>query len=349
MQIHGHADFAQEALERADPFRGGHRRVRCIRLHAHHIHGKLCETADVLRIHVPRPGGPDGSQAGSVRHIEHPAQFVFQFVAGPVPHQAALRQAVVRQASAPHDLRAGAIILRIRQHLEHIFLHGPQQGLRDAVGQVHVVLAGKIPFHRVHHDIRHAGRRLVRRQSIGQFGIQGGKPRPAEGAGNAPLVQVRFVGNHTGVAHLAARGREGEHAAHRQGRLRFRAAQEEIPHIARIGNPVRNGLAHIDHAAAAHRQQEIDSFFPAKVDTLPRHTQARIGDHTAKRQIINSFLRQLAANPVQQARPAHTATAEHDQHPGAAIFLQQGGHLLLRIPTENHLGRRVIRKSFHYK
>ena len=201
----------------------------------------------------------------------------------------------------------------------------------------------------MHHDVRHAGRRLVRRQSIGQLGIQGGKPRPAEGTGNAPLVQVRFVGNHTGVAHLAARGREGKHAAHRQGRLRFRAAQEEIPHIARIGDAIGDDLGHVNDTAAAHGQQEIDSFFPAKVDTLPRHTQARIGDHTAKRQIINSFLRQLAANPVQQARPAHTATAENDQYLVAAIFLQQGGHLLLRIPTENHLGRRVIRKSFHYK
>ena len=75
--------------------------------------------------------------------IEHAAQFVLQLMRGPVVAHATTRQAVVHQATTPHDLCTVTIILWILQDGKHGVFDAPQHGLCHIGGEIHVVILVK--------------------------------------------------------------------------------------------------------------------------------------------------------------------------------------------------------------
>ena len=217
-----------------------------------------------------------------MRDVKHATELVFELVRGPVALQATTGQVVVGKTAAPHDLGAVAVVFRGLQDCENALLHRAQQGFGDRVGEGHIVIVREIALHRVHHDVRDTGSRLVRRQGKGTAGVHDGEFGTAEVVGVTDLVVAVLVGDDARIAHLAAGGRDGQHAGDRQAGFRFRLAGIDVPHFAVERHAIGDCLQGIDDAAAADGQQEIDALAAAQFDALVDLGQARIGHDTAQ-------------------------------------------------------------------
>ena len=184
------------------------------------------------------------------------------------PAVSAAGEVVVGQAARPHNAGAGVVVRRVLHRLLRRVHDRAHQPLGDGVRRLHRLIPGEVPLHCVRDDVRAAGRRLIRRQREHQLRVHQRELQAAEVAAQAALLAVLLVGDDRGIAHLAARGGDGQHAADGIRRLRRRFLFIEVPHIAVVGEAVSNRLRGIDHAAAADGEQKVNALFSAKLNTF---------------------------------------------------------------------------------
>ena len=206
---------------------------------------------------------------------------------------------------------------------------------------------GEIALHRVHDHVRHAGRRLVRGQGEGADRVHDGEPGPAHLVGIAQLHVAVLVRDDAGFAHLAARGRDGEHAGDREVAFRRGLAQVEVPDFAVIRDAAGDGLGRVDDGAAADGEDEIHALLAAQVDAFVDERQARVRNDPAQADEVHAAVAEQPADLVQQAGLLGALAAVMDQHLVAAVFLHEGGHFLLGLLPEHDFGRGMIDEISH--
>ena len=180
-------------------------------------------------------------------HVEHSRELVLQLVSGPIVADATACQAIVHQASRPHDLGSIAVIGWIIQHKRDGVPHTPQTGFCDVGGHVHVVILAEISLHGVHHHIRHASRSLVGRKGEGTLRIHDGKLGSGKGVAVPNLHVSVIIRYHACLTHLTARSWYGEYGSHGKHGGRSGFSKIEIPDLTRVRNSVSNGLRRVYH------------------------------------------------------------------------------------------------------
>ena len=196
-------------------------------------------------------------------------------------------------------------------------------------------------------NVRAASRRLIGRQRKGQLRIHQRKAAAAQIAAHAALLPRLIVGNDRRIAHLTARGGNGQDTSHRNRRLRRCLLRVEIPHVSVVAQAVANGLAGIDHAAAAHRQQEIHTLGAAKGEALLHLGKPGIRHHAAQLDIADARFLQRGLDRVQQAAALDAAAAVMQQCFRAAELFHHLARAALRIPSEQHLRGRKVAEIIH--
>lgn len=287
----------------------------------HHIDRKLHEARYAYRHHIACPAPPYGRQTGTVRHIEQGAQLVLQVVCCPIAHRAATRQIVVRQRACPHDLCAPTVVRRIFQDDRDRLHRRAQDRLGHGIRDGHIILEREVSLHRVHHNIRHAARRLIGGERVGVFGVHNGKAATRKLGCVAALEPPLFVRNNATVRHLAAGGGNRQHTTQRQAARHSTFAVEQTPYIPLIGRSEGDCLRRVDHAAAPDGQDEVNGVFAAKGNTLTHQRKARIGNNTAQLAKGDPRLLKVLADLGQQSRAFGTLAAVVEQDLRAAIFL----------------------------
>ena len=199
----------------------------------------------------------------------------------------------------------------------------------------------------MHHHVRDAGGRLVRRQGEGAAGIHDGELGAGDVVGIADLDVAVLVGDDARFAHLAAGGRDGQHARDGQADLGLGLAGVEVPDFAVVRHAIGDGLGGVDHAAAADGQQEIDALLAAEGDALVHLGQARIGDDAAQLEDFQPAFAEQVADLVQEAGLGGALATEVDQDLVAAVFLDQSGDLFFGMLSEHDLRRSVVVKISH--
>ena len=199
----------------------------------------------------------------------------------------------------------------------------------------------------MHHDVGSAAGGLVSGEGVGQFRVHHGEFAPAQVTVVPTLDAAFFLGDHAGIAHLAACRGDGEHGtdggAARGGVL----VVVQIPHVKIVGKAVADGLGRVNDATAAYRQQEIHALFAAQLDAPIDQRQPGVGLYPAQGNIGDTSLIQRGIHPVQQAAFLGALPTEVDQHFSSALFFAQLPHLVFYALAEDHLGGRLEYKLVH--
>ena len=256
----------------------------------------------------------------------------------------------MRQRTGPHDLGAGVIIARVFVQDLRIFDHGAQQRFGNGVGQLHVALGGKVPFHRVHHDVGTAAFGLVVGQGQRQFGVHHRKPR----AGDIVIVRAFqrrfFVGDNAAVAGLAARRGNGQHRSHRQAGPGLALARKQLPDIVfRFCQAIGDRLGRVDGRTAAHRQQEVHAFALADLNAFVHLADVRVGHNAAQQMAGDARRAHRRDNAFHQTAFDNTLASVNHQHFCAVVFLHIGGGLGMRAAAEDDLCRGIESKIVCHK
>ena len=276
------------------------------------------------------------------------AQRVAELVRGEVLPAAEAGQAVVRQGACPHDLAHGRFVMRVTHSGGAVFQHDAQQRLGQLIRQSVIGDGVKIPVERVHENVAHAARDLMHRERRGEQGVENGEGRAVERGVEAALFACLCVGQNGGVARLAAGCRDGQHNADGHGSCQRRAALPELPDIcAGVGRAVGDGLAGVDDAAAADRQNQLRTRFQRQLHALAGQRRARVRLHAAERAILNARLVQKPEHAVKQSTFLRARAAIDDQHARKSAFFQQLRQLLCAACAEHDLSRYEIFKSVH--
>ena len=287
----------------------------------HHIDSEAHKAAHVLVHHIACPTGPHGSQPCTMRHIEHTAEFMFQLMGCPVITDTTPSQSVVHQTAAPHNLGTITVVFGILEDSKHGVLHAAQQGFSQICCQVHVVVFSEITLHRVHHHVSHTCRCLIRGQSEGAARIHDGKFGTGKVVGIAEFHIPVLVGNHTGLAHLAACSRNGEHSSQWQHGSRFCLALIEIPHIALVWHSIGDALGGVNDTTASNGKDEINTFPTTQFDAFLSQRKTRIGHHTPQFHEINTCLLKQTYDFHQEPRTNGTLPTIMHQHFRSTILL----------------------------
>ena len=177
--------------------------------------------------------------------------------------------------------------------------HRAQQSLGDLVGEQVAGDRGEVPVQSVHHNVHHSAGDLVGGQGVGELRVQNGELGPEQVGAQPPLHQRLVMGENGGVAGLAAGGGDGEHHSDGQNLLHRPLPLPEVPQIGlRIRRPQGDGLGRVDHAAAAHGQDQVGPEVQGLLHPLPGLKQTGVGVDAAE-------------GLVGQSRPV-----QRGQHPG---------------------------------
>ena len=215
--------------------------------------------------------------------------------------------------------------------------HSAEQRLRDGVGQF-VVQRIEIPVQRVHHDVGDAAGHLIHRQRIGQLRVHDGKFGAVQIRGQAALAPGGKVGQHGGIAGLAARRGNREDDAHRQRRGRNALAAPVFPDVhGGVGGADGNGLGGVNGGAAAHGQNEIRLKFDGGADAVLRVVQGRIRFRASEGLVGQSRGIQQPADLLQQAAFLNAAAAIDDENAVSPVFADIVSGTALGILAENDL------------
>ena len=188
----------------------------------------------------------------------------------------------------------------------------------------------------------------MRRERRGEQRVENGEGRAVEGRIESALLPCLRIGQNGGVARLAAGRRNGQHDADGHGFTQRRAALPEFPDIrAGIGRAVGDGLAGVDDAAAADRQNQLRTRFQRQLHALAGQRRARVRLHAAERAILNACLVQKPEHAVKQSAFLRARAAVDDQHARKSAFFQQLRQLLRAACAEHDLSRYEIFKSVH--
>ena len=199
----------------------------------------------------------------------------------------------------------------------------------------------------MHHNVRRAAGRLVGGQGVGQLGVHHRELAPAQVAVVPPLDAALLLGDNAGIAHLAACRGDGQHRAQGGAGLGGVLPVVQVPHVKVVGQAVANGLGGVDHAAAAHRQQEVHALLLAQFNALVHQREPGIGLHPAQRHVGDARRVQRGVHPVQQAAFLGALPAKVNQHFRGALLLAQLANLVFHTFAKDHLGGGLEHKIVH--
>ena len=199
----------------------------------------------------------------------------------------------------------------------------------------------------VHHDVGATAAGLILRQRIGQLRIQDGEYRSADIIVTGPLLPGGIVGDHTGIAHLAAGRRQREDAAHGIGSCRYRLPDEEVPDIPVRCQAVAHSFGGVNDTAAAYGQDEVHLLLPAELNRFIDLRQPRIRLDTALADIGESRAFHRGFDAVQQSAFYDTAAAVVDQDLCRAAVFQEFSDFIFLSCAEFHPGGGVEGKVLH--
>ena len=252
-------------------------------------------------------------------------------------------------AAAPHDLTHGLVILRILDPLGAVEDDVPKQTLRDLIGQMVAQDRREIALGAMHEDVRHPGADLIPGQGHGQLRIHDGKfaavevrPKPALCGRVDPVV-----GQHRGIAGLAARGGNGEDGAHGQAFCQLGAGPEIPDVMLRVRDCVRHALRGVQNAAAADPQNEIRPKADAGLGHFPGCGDQRIRNDAAQRQGLDPIFPEIADHAIQQTAFLCGCAAVDRQHPAPAVLFHQFRGAQLRVRAEDDLRWSIVNKLLH--
>ena len=146
---------------------------------------------------------------------------------------------------------------------DRIFHNRAEQSFGNLVGDFHITALCKIPFHRMHHDIRTPGLGLPVWKGHGQLRIHNGKPGPCQIRIAGPLQSFVFFCDNRTVAHFTACCSNRQYTAYRHAGPGLALSAVKIPDIPIICQPIGNGFRRINDAAPANSQNEINMGLPA--------------------------------------------------------------------------------------
>ena len=199
----------------------------------------------------------------------------------------------------------------------------------------------------MHHHIGHTCCRLIGRQGKGAARIHDGKLGTRHVVRISHLHVAVLVGDDARFAHLAACGRDGEHAGDREVALRRGLAQVEIPDFAVIRDAAGDRLGRVDDGAAADGEDEIHALLAAQVDALVDEGQPRVRNDAAQADEVHAAVAEQPADLVQQAGLLRALAAVMDQHLVTPVFLHEAGHFFLGLLPEHDFGRGVVDEISH--
>ena len=284
-----------------------------------------------------------------MRRIVACRQFVPELVHGKVLPAPELGKTAVRHTAAPHELAHRIVVLAADEEAAHALHDDADQLLGNAVGEdVRLLDAREVAFHRVHHDVRRPRCNLLTRQSKGERGVHKGDDGTVQRCVQPALLPRILVREHRRVARLAARRGDREHRAKGHGLCELLLARPDVPDVGTgVCNAVCDRLCRINDAAAADGKNEVDIGGKSLADRLTHERDARIRTHAAHDEERQSLRGQIFLNAREQPRTLRAAAAVEDEHAARPERAQFPGDRILRIPSEDDLGRAVIGKALH--
>ena len=252
----------------------------------------------------------------------------------------------MRQHTGPHQVSLRLVILIVDNHPHSHILNSQQNGLAHAVGHRIVRRFTKITLQNMRHHIRYTAGALIFRQSKSQLRVQNSKLRAQAIRLGALFDFILLISNHRVGRALATGRRNSQHHAQRQSLL-HRLTAVKIQKIAAIRRTHSHRFGRINHGAAAHRQQKINSGLSGRLNRLINKRAAGVRLHAAQRHTIHTGRVQRIHNLMQNAATQHrTAAVKHQSSFTAAL-----GHIFagsfVRIHTKNKLGGTFKCKIFH--
>ena len=226
-----------------------------------------CELGEAFRVYfvdVACPASPDGCEACAVSDIIDSAEFMFQLVACPVTTAGSTScEAVVREASGPHDFGSGAVVVWFFHEDTGVVNDSLHQGFADTVSDFHGFNVYEIAFHGVHKDVYTATFSLILRESVGEARVQDGEFRSAVICFcTASFFFCFFICNDTGTAHLASGGCNGKDYTDRETGGWGCFFQTEIPDVCFwICDTVADGFGGVDYTSTTDGKNKVYIFF----------------------------------------------------------------------------------------
>ena len=143
---------------------------------------------------------------------------------------------------------------------------------------------------------------------------------------------------------FAARGGEGEHGDERKRLFCGDFARDEIPRLPVVTRGGADRLGTVEHAAAAHREDDFDAFFLAHLRALLHALQFGVGFDARK--FVDLETVQQFFHLVVQSDLSDTAAAVSEQY-FFAVSGEPCGQFFHLSFAEQHARRRAILKIFH--
>ena len=254
------------------------------------------------------------------------------------------------KTAAPHQLAHGFIVRLVRKCFSPVTDHGSHQAFRDLVCQFISPNRGKIPLQSVHQDVGNPAAQLVFGQAVGQFRVHQGESGPDQVAVYPCLFPCFFVGEHSRIAGLAPRRRDGQHRAYRQSACKRRFAHPDVPDVcSRHIGAYRHCLGRVDDTASSHRQDEIRLEGNGLLHSFSCQGQTGIGLYPSQFLTGNAFSIQLFFDLLQKAAAHRASSAVDQQHPGTAPLLRKFPGFLLGAPAKHDLRWGILCKTLHIK
>ena len=349
MQADRHLDRTEKVLHCLDSCQGGLFEIKAAR-DIEYVGRKLCETLRIYIVYISCPASPDRCKTGTVSDIIESAKLVLKLVTCPVATAGSTSgQTLVREASCPHDLCAGGVVVRFPHKNTCVVDDSLHQRFTDAVCDLHSLDIDEITLHGVHEDIHTAALRLILRKAVGKLRVHQGKFRTAEIAfGSTSFQPAILIGDDRGIAHLTSGSCNGRDDADRKTGSRNFCLEIKIPDICPwICNAVPDRLGRVNNTSTADSENEIYVFFLTELDTFTYFGKTRVRDNAAQGNEINAGISKTSGNFVDQPGSDGTLASVMDQNFVTVLFLQNITNLQMRIFTKNNLCRGKIFKTAH--
>ena len=272
---------------------------------------------------------------------------MLEVVAVPVLLAADAHDVVVHDHTGPHDVGAGLVVVGIFHDASALVHHREHDALKHAVGGLHVFRGGEIALKGVGDDVRHAAGGLEGGQALGQHRVHDGELRTDAVSLGSCFVQSILVGDDGVGGALAAGGRNGQHYADGQGRLRG-FAREEVPEVSVVGHAHGDALGGVHDAAAADGQHEVDLLPAGKLDALIHKAAAGVGLDAAELHGAQTLGVKRCFHPVQKTGLLCRLSAVDDHDAAAAELFDVLACVVFTVAAEDKVCRAVEIEIIHF-
>jgi hypothetical protein len=158
------------------------------------------------------------------------------------------------------------------------------------------------PLKAVHHDVGDAASGLIRAHGESEFGVLDGERRTDKVAVETALEVLALVADNAGVAALAARGRDGEDDAQRQGLRGLGLVQVEVEGVAVVIETDADRFGDVDDAAPADGQHAVDRELTRHFDARKAEAFVGVGGDAAEIVVSDAgFVEDLNDAPIKAA------------------------------------------------